>query len=106
MSRTPGAPGHIARNVQVVERLKADLIAGNAALYDALYNNEEGATEDALAAIVTSAFVLSKRLGIPYKELDDAIRRRLRTMIDEDHEVEQWFGDCSALLNYMQDGTG
>lgn len=96
----------VARNLQAVQRLKADMIGGVAALYDAMYSNDDPAVKGALAQVVISAFVLSKRLGISYTSLDEAIRKHLRTMAESGHEAEQWFGDCSELLHHMKSETG
>lgn len=101
-----GARADVARNLQAIERLKVDAAAGVAALYEGMYQNDEKAIEDALAAMVVSAFALSKRLGISYAGLDEAIGRRLRSMVEQEHEAEQWFGDCSELLEYMRRGAG
>lgn len=101
-----GARADVARNLQAIERLKADAAGGVAALFESMYQNDDQEIEDALAAMVVSAFALSKRLGISYAGLDEAIRRRLRTMVEQGHETEQWFGDCSELLQYMQHGAG
>lgn len=95
----------VARNLQAIQRTKADMVGGVAALYEAMYDNDNGAIETALAEVVISAFVLSKRLGISYASLDGAIRKQLQSMADAGHEAEQWFGDCSALLHHMQNGT-
>ncbi len=100
------APADVARNLQAIERLKADAASGVAALFEGMYRNDDEQIEDALATIVVSAFALSKRLGISYAGLDDAIRRRLSIMIEQSHEAEQWFGDCSELLQYMRQGAG
>lgn len=101
-----GARTDVARNLQAIERLKADAAAGVAALYDSMYRNDQQAIEDALAAMVVSAFALSKRLGISYAGLDEAIGRRLQAMVEQGHEAEQWFGDCSELLESMRHGAG
>ncbi|MBO8141083.1 MAG: MazG-like family protein [Firmicutes bacterium] len=106
MSRAGGARADIARNLQAIERLKADLAVSFAALYQAMYRNEDREMEAALADVVIGAFLLSKRLGISYAGLDAAVLRRLRAMRGQGHEAEEWFGDCSALLAYLQDGAG
>lgn len=106
VNRADGARAEIARNLQAVERLKADLAAGVAALYQAMYRNDDAEIESALAAVVASAFLLSRRLGMSFAGLDTAVLRRLRALAQQGHEAEQWFGDCSALLKYLQDGAG
>ncbi|HLT58107.1 MAG: MazG-like family protein [Limnochordales bacterium] len=106
VSRADGVGADIARNLQAIERLKADLAAGVAALYQGMYRNEDAAIEDALADVVASAFLLSQRLGISYASLDGAVLRRLRAMAEQGHEAEAWFGDCSTLMKYLQDGAG
>lgn len=106
MNPAKGVRADVARNLQAIERLRTDAVAGVAALCEGMYRNDDEEIEDALAAMVISAFALSKRLGISYAGLDAAIQKRLRTMVEQSHETEQWFGDCSELLQYMQHGTG
>lgn len=106
MNPARGVRADVARNLQAIERLKADAVAGIAALFEGMYRNDDQEIEDALATVVISAFALSKRLGVSYAGLDKAIQNQLHKMVEQAHETEQWFGDCSALLQYMQNGTG
>lgn len=106
VNRPEGARADIARNLQAIERLKADMAAGLAALYQGMYRNDNAETQGALAGVVARAYLLGRRLGISYAGLDAAILSSVRSMARHGHEAEQWFGDCSALMKYLQDGAG
>lgn len=92
--------GGIARNIRVVEWLKADMVSSLAALFKAKLAGSEELVVDALASLVVASYVLGRRLGINFARLDLRIEAKLRQGIDEGHEVERWYKDLSSLLNY------
>lgn len=93
-------PG-IARNVRVVEWLKADLVASTAGVFRAMARGSEDKLVDALAGVVITCYVLARRLGIGFSLLDLRVEAKLRQNIEEGHEVERWYGDLSSYLNYF-----
>lgn len=93
-------PG-IAKNIKVIEWLKADLMASASSLFKAMLRGSEERLLDALASIVLTCYILGRRLGINYSRLDLRVEAKLRQSIDEDHEVEKWYGDLSHLLRYF-----
>ncbi len=93
----------IARNIRVIEWLKAELLGTAAALFKAMVKNSEEAIEDALASIIITVYVLARRVGINFPQLDIRVESKLKNAIKEKHEVEDWYGDLTALLRYRGD---
>ncbi|HOV80842.1 MAG TPA: MazG-like family protein [Bacillota bacterium] len=93
----------IAKNIKVIDWLKADLITSVSALFKSMLKGSEELLLDALASLVITCYVLGRRLGINFPRLDLKVEAKLRRSIDEDHEMERWYGDLSALLNYLAD---
>lgn len=93
----------IARNIRVIEWLKTELISTVAALFKAMVKNSEEAIEDALASMVVTVYVLARRVGVSFAQLDVRIESKIKNAISEKHEVEDWYGDLTALLKYLGD---
>jgi len=93
----------IARNIKVIEWLKTELIGTVAALFKAMVKNSEEAIEDALASMIVTVYVLARRLGVSFAQLDVRVESKVRNAIREKHEVEDWYGDLTALLRYLGD---
>ncbi|MCL6639078.1 MAG: MazG-like family protein [Firmicutes bacterium] len=93
--------GGIAKNIKVIEWLKADLITSLAALFKSMLKGSEELMLDALSSMIVTCYVLGRRLNINFSRLDLKVEAKVRQGIDDDHEVERWYGDLSALLNYL-----
>jgi len=93
-------PG-VAKNIKVIEWLKADIMASMSSLFKAMLRGSEERLLDALASIILTCYVLGRRLGISFSRLDLRVEAKLRQGIDNDHEVEKWYGDLSSLLRYL-----
>lgn len=91
----------IARNIKVIEWLKTELVGTVAALFKAMMKNSQEAIEDALASMIMSIYVLARRLGIGFAQLDTRVESKVRSGIKEKHEIEDWYGDLTALLKYI-----
>jgi len=57
---------------------------------------------DALAGVIMTTYLLARRLGLSYTRVDLRLVEKLRASLVEGHEVEQWYGDLSALLRYLE----
>ena len=91
----------IARNVRAIEWLEAEMVHETGAFLHALVKNSEEAALDSLAAAVISAYLLARRLGYGFTRLDARVRAKLQSNLEQDHELEQWYGDISELLQYL-----
>ena len=50
-------------------------------------------------------YLLAKRLGISFSEIDYKIKEKIRIGIDQNHSVESWYGDFSNLKTYGKQGV-
>jgi len=93
-------PG-IAKNIRVVEWLKADLLTSVSALFKSMLRGSEEYIQDALASLIITCYVLGRRLGMSFSRLELKMESKLRQSIGEDHELERWYSDLSALLSHL-----
>ncbi|MBM7856102.1 hypothetical protein JOC37_002527 [Desulfohalotomaculum tongense] len=106
MFPSPGNDSGIAKNLRIIEWLKADILTSLSALFKAMVKGSEERLLDALASLVITSYILGRRLGINFSRLDLKIEHKLRQGIDDDHEVERWYGDLSELLQYRVNQHG
>ncbi|MDX5712808.1 MazG-like family protein, partial [Clostridioides difficile] len=59
------------------------------------------AIQDTLANIIMITYLLAKRLGISFRDVDYKVKEKIKIGIDEDHSVERWYGDLSNLKKHM-----
>ncbi len=93
----------IAKNIRVIEWLKTELVTTVASLFRAMMKNSQEAVEDALAGMVMTVYVMARRLGVGFAQLDIRVESKIRKAIKEKHELEDWYGDLTALLRYRGD---
>ncbi len=91
----------IAKNIRVIEWLKADLLTSLSALFKSMLRGSEEHLQDALASLIITCYVLGRRLGLSFSRLELKIESKLRQSIEEDHELERWYSDLTALLTYL-----
>ncbi len=94
----------ITKNVQIIEWMKKEIIMSVGDLFDLIFKGVkplDEALQDTLANIIMITYLLGKRLGISFKEIDYKIREKIKIGIDENHSVENWYGDFSNLKNHI-----
>lgn len=91
----------IAKNLRVIEWLKADLVDSVGALFKSLLKKGDDMTGDALAAIIIICYLLGRRVGVNFATIDAQMKSKLNTSIDNATEMEQWNTDLSELCNYL-----
>lgn len=99
-------PIDVARNARTVEWLKAELAGGLAGVFRAMWSGRTDAVTESLAVIVMTAYLLARRLGVSFSQLDNKLMGYLRTNIEDEHEIERWYGDLSALSEHWQNRRG
>ena len=92
----------ILRKVRLIESLKADLITNVGNLYHGIAQNSRQAIADGLAAVVVSAYILGKRLGIDFSALDEAVSAKVLQGIKQEQQAEKWVGDYSELKRHFR----
>jgi hypothetical protein len=92
----------IVRKLRLIEALKAELVTNVGQLFQAVAQNADRTISQALAGVVISCYVLGKRLGIDFADLDDAIAEKLSQNIKKEHEVEKGFDDYSEYQRHLR----
>ena len=93
----------VARNLRTIEWLKAELVGGVSALFRSLWKGGDEAILEALASVIIVCYLLTRRLGVHFVRLELKLESQLRRYVSEGHELEEWFGDLSALERYWKD---
>ena len=83
----------VTKNVMIIEWMKNELFKGVKPIDEAL--------QYTLANIIMSTYLLAKRLGISFKDIDYKIKEKIKIGIKEEHSIESWYGDLSNLKKHM-----
>lgn len=95
----------VAKNVKIIEWMKKELILSVGDVFDLIFKGVkplDEALQDTLANIIMITYLLAKRLGISFSEIDYKIKEKIRIGIDQNHSVESWYGDFSNLKKHME----
>lgn len=93
---------NIAKSIKMVEWLKNQLLSSVAELFQATYRGRRDAVVNTIADIFVVCYLLARRLSINFIELETVLEQKVRASIDEDHEIEKWYGDLSNLLQHIE----
>jgi hypothetical protein len=94
---------NIAKNIRIIEWLKAELLAGISSLYKAMIKNNEDLILDSLAHIIMGCYFLGKRLGLSYAKIEARLDERIKAAPLQEHEIEEWYGDVSNLQQHFKE---
>jgi hypothetical protein len=96
----------VVSNAKMIEVLKSELI-GEAAdvLRAGLSSGGRAELKDALAGTVLLAYMLGRRCGIPFEEIDADIAVKIGDGIRQGHALETDFGDLSSLKRHFESGN-
>ncbi|KXZ40739.1 MazG-like family protein [Alkalithermobacter thermoalcaliphilus JW-YL-7 = DSM 7308] len=95
----------VTRNIKIIEWLKTEILSSVSALYDLMFNGARSTDEvvqDVLANIIMTTYLLSKRLGLKYSDIDNKIKEKIKAAIIEEHKIEKWYGDLSTLKEHIK----
>lgn len=95
----------ITRNIKIIEWMKNEILTSVSELFNILFRGVKSADEvlqDILANIIMITYLLAKRLGISFKEIDYKIKEKTTLGIKEDHSIEKWYGDLTNLKNHIE----
>lgn len=96
---------NVASNAKLIEVLKAEFI-GEAADVIRVSLSPNGREEliDTLGGSVLLAYLLAKRCGISFEELDADILKKTDTGIKDQHVLESGYGDLTLLKKHFESG--
>lgn len=95
----------ITRNVKIIEWMKNEILMSVSELFNILFKgvrSADDALQDILANIIMITYLLAKRLGISFKEIDYKIKEKASLGIKENHSIENWYGDLTNLKNHIE----
>lgn len=92
----------VAKSIRVIEWLKAEMVGSVASLLKSMVNGGEEVIADCLAGIIMTSYILGKRVGIAHTKIDQRLKEKVAAGIKDGHEIEEWYGDLSSLLRYLE----
>lgn len=92
----------VAKRAKVIEWLKTEVLDQVSRLFKALWEGSTSRIGDSLASLMMSSYILGRRLGIPFKDLDALLVEKLKKHKSEGHQLEDWYQDISALEDHMR----
>lgn len=91
----------IARNIKLIEWLKTELLDNISALFRGFQQGREVLLREGLANIVILSYLLAKRLGMRFSQLDEHILEKV-SRSEAGFESEAWRDDLHTLENYFR----
>ncbi|MGL5313033.1 MAG: MazG-like family protein [Peptostreptococcaceae bacterium] len=94
----------VTKNVKIIEWMKKELILSVGDVFDLIFKGVkpvDEALQDTLANIIMITYLLAKRLGINFSDIDYKIKEKIKIGIDQNHSVENWYGDFSNLKKHL-----
>ncbi|MET3831991.1 hypothetical protein ABIC86_003463 [Paenibacillus sp. DS2363] len=92
----------VAKRAKVIEWLKTEVLDQVSRLFKALWEGSTTRIGDSLASLIMSSYILGRRLGIPFKDLDALLVEKLKKHKQEGHQLEDWYQDISSLEDHMR----
>lgn len=95
----------VTKNIKVIEWLKSELLMAVASLYDLLVRgiqNSHDAVLDAISNVILVTYLLGKRLGVSYENIDTKVEEKAKLALLEEHKIERWYGDIGSLLEHLK----
>ncbi|NBI06560.1 hypothetical protein D3Z33_06760 [Senegalia massiliensis] len=95
----------ITKNIRVIEWLKIEILNSVSLLFNLLYKGVKEGQEallDCLANIILVTYLLGKRLGLSFEEIDNKVEKKVKLGIAENHKIENWYGDLNRFLDYFK----
>ncbi|GIO70130.1 MazG-like family protein [Paenibacillus sp. JTLBN-2024] len=92
----------VAKRAKVIEWLKTEVVDHVSRLFKALWEGSTTRVGDSLASLIMSSYILARRLGMSYRDLDDLLIDKLKKHKQEGHQLEDWYQDISALEEHMR----
>ncbi|WP_166245905.1 MazG-like family protein [Paenibacillus turpanensis] len=92
----------VAKRLKIVEWLKTEVLDHMSRLFKGIWDGNTHRITDSLASLVVSCYILGRRLGLPYDQLDQAMKEKLGKHRKEGHQLEDWYGDISSLEDHLR----
>ena len=92
----------IASNAKMIEIVKSELLDSCSDVFKSLlYSGGKDDLTHSLSNIVLLAYILGRRCGIPFKEIDSGILDKAKIGIIDEHKLETMFKDLSKIKKHI-----
>lgn len=95
----------VTKNLRIIESLKSELLTQVAGLFESLtdgYSKDlNDIIVDEISSVILVSYLLSRRLGLDYIDIDRKIQSKIRLGLIENSDVERYYGDLSELGKYF-----
>ena len=96
----------ITKNIKMIENLKCSLLEELSELYKLMSQSErvdiKGEASAVISKLISCSYILGKRMGITYEEIDAKIESYLKLEIINENDIESNFNDCSGLIKHLR----
>jgi nitrate/nitrite-specific signal transduction histidine kinase len=92
----------VATRAKTIEWLKTEVVDQVSRLFKAMWDGSAVRITDSLAGLIAGVYILGRRLGISYKDLDGAVTDKLAKLKQEGHQLEDQYRDLSALEEHIR----
>lgn len=92
----------VAKRAKVIEWLKTEVVDHVSRLFKALWEGSTARVSDSLASLIMSSYILGRRLGVSYREIDELLIDKLKKHKQEGHQLEEWYQDISTLEEHLR----
>lgn len=94
----------ITKNVKIIEWIKNEILMNVSDLFNMLFKGVKSiddSLQNSIANIIMLSYLLGKRLGISFEDIDYKIKEKAKQGIKDEHSIETWFGDLSNLEKHI-----
>ncbi len=92
----------VAKNLKMVDWLKAELVDSVAELFKALLKSGTDAVADALASIIIVCYLLGQRVGVNLSSVDAKVKEKLRITVENSPDGSSWQKELLSVLNFLE----
>ncbi|WP_438351951.1 MazG-like family protein [Paenibacillus sp. FA6] len=92
----------VAKRAKVIEWLKTEVVDHVSRLFKALWEGSTARVGDSIASLIMSSYILARRLGVSYREIDELLIDKLKKHKQEGHQLEEWYQDISTLEEHLR----
>lgn len=92
----------VAKRAKVIEWLKTEVVDHVSRLFKALWEGSTARVSDSIASLIMSSYILGRRLGVSYREIDELLIDKLKKHKQEGHQLEDWYQDISTLEEHLR----
>lgn len=93
-------------NIKIIEELKAELLCIIGDFFKLLTkgsNVAQDAILDCISGAIILLYILAERLGYSFVAVDDNVKKKLKTGIIEEDNIEKQGKDLSRLYNHIKE---